>query len=697
MLKKGKEKPGYARLLDAWEPPDGAGDPVGCLATTFTFDSAFFEEECLGRFLDMNFSPEEANESRLYIIEREEKLGQLTCAAVLADQKYCRGLRSLGWDLLMARLPNQKKLHAKLSILRWSRLIRIIVGSANLTPEGYRKNLEIFSTLDYTQDNTLNLECLIQGLGFMDEAITYAQLPGSTEQPDIARWKRFVLETRKQAKIWGAKTKADDSKHSKVFPIFTGTGRGSVIKQMIDLWPESNPPEKAWVMSPFFDPPAVTNKPTQEVWKALKKRGSAELSIYTSGEKEGDGTLRLNVPKSVLAAEPMGRPGVITRFYQIENENKEEQALRLLHAKVLSFSNDRWLLFLLGSSNFTSAGLGLRNSANLEANLAYLIDSRKSKKEYRQLLDYFMNGKYLDSQKILWLEDIAEIEKQETLAGIALHPFFGSVILEKDDQANLVLHFYFVRESPACWSIDFTELDSTDLKVLTETEWSGKGRPGELIIPWLHKNYPSGFKVTWQNSGGEAWWPVNVQDKNVLPPPEELRDLSLDTLIEIISSAGSWYQIINLMKRKKHRGATDQNINDLDPLNRFDASGYILQRTRRLSRALQQLKERLGRPVVSLDSLEWRLKGPVGARALVEAIKREIRNPEEQCFLIAELCLDLSRVEPQEAEGTLKAQVVKSVIRDFIEEITRGLNLDSIQTNKGLLTYINEAFQRIVA
>ena len=40
-----------AKLLDAWTAPEGAGEPVGCIATSFTFDAVFFEEECLGRFL----------------------------------------------------------------------------------------------------------------------------------------------------------------------------------------------------------------------------------------------------------------------------------------------------------------------------------------------------------------------------------------------------------------------------------------------------------------------------------------------------------------------------------------------------------------------------------------------------------------------------------------------------------------------
>ena len=41
-------------LLELWRPPRGAKDPVGCLTTTYTFDPAFFEEECLARFLEID-------------------------------------------------------------------------------------------------------------------------------------------------------------------------------------------------------------------------------------------------------------------------------------------------------------------------------------------------------------------------------------------------------------------------------------------------------------------------------------------------------------------------------------------------------------------------------------------------------------------------------------------------------------------
>jgi hypothetical protein len=45
------KKEGYGKLLDAWVPPQNAGDSVGCIATSYTFSPVFYEEECLSRFL----------------------------------------------------------------------------------------------------------------------------------------------------------------------------------------------------------------------------------------------------------------------------------------------------------------------------------------------------------------------------------------------------------------------------------------------------------------------------------------------------------------------------------------------------------------------------------------------------------------------------------------------------------------------
>ena len=73
-----------ARLLDYWSPPEGAGDPVACLATTFTFDADFFTQDCLARFLSLSTVASEGDRisSIVALLEEEDRLSeaQVSCA-----------------------------------------------------------------------------------------------------------------------------------------------------------------------------------------------------------------------------------------------------------------------------------------------------------------------------------------------------------------------------------------------------------------------------------------------------------------------------------------------------------------------------------------------------------------------------------------------------------------------------------------
>jgi hypothetical protein len=61
-------------LLGFRERQDADGPPIGCLATTCTFDARFFEEQCLARFVGMESAHRE--DSRADLNEREDRLSQ---------------------------------------------------------------------------------------------------------------------------------------------------------------------------------------------------------------------------------------------------------------------------------------------------------------------------------------------------------------------------------------------------------------------------------------------------------------------------------------------------------------------------------------------------------------------------------------------------------------------------------------------
>jgi len=292
MKQRDDAKPGHGRILEAWEPPDEAGEPLGCVATTFTFEPHFFEEECLARFLALETAPEDG---AAYLIEREEKLAQLACAAVLVDQHHARGMRHLRWDLLAARIPGAI-LHAKVALLLWSRCARLIVASANLTETGYRRNHEVFGVLDYFEGSEAPLSVLEDIVGFLRRAVAFTAADPANPGPAVSRWNIFLEEqVQKRCRRWGARQPPRGLSKTRVFAVTTGPDRPNAFRQLDRIWPASSPPAEAFVVSPFFDPPGTPNRPARELWGLLRRRGSPTVQFEVTAEDVPGGGAAANV------------------------------------------------------------------------------------------------------------------------------------------------------------------------------------------------------------------------------------------------------------------------------------------------------------------------------------------------------------------------------------------------------------------
>ena len=373
MKRKKDEKPGYARLLDAWTPPPNAGEPIGCVATSFTFSSVFFEQECLGRFVQLETDADE--DGAAFLVEREEKFSQIVCASALVDQRHARGLRSLRWDLLAVRLPTGI-LHAKVSLLLWTNAARVIVGSANLTEDGYRRNHEVFGVLDYFPGGSAPLDVFRDLIAFLEKAAGYVDPNANTPNAAIARLQAFFNRAQITTREWGIEERPSGGS-PRIHAILTGPNLGSVFEGMKAVWRESTPPEKVWVISPFFDPPEAPNVPAQKIWQCLRQRGNARVCYIMRGEEiEGTDEVRLFGPQT-LRWKPANRP-VTVGFERLKTE-----LTRPLHAKCLWFQGTQWFAYVCGSSNFTSAGLGIGMTRNLEANLGYLVKFNRDKEATR--------------------------------------------------------------------------------------------------------------------------------------------------------------------------------------------------------------------------------------------------------------------------------------------------------------------------
>jgi hypothetical protein len=686
MKKKQKpSQPGYGRILDAWVPPATAGEPIGCVATSFTFSPALFEEECLGRFVALETSA--AEDGPAYLVEREEKLSQLSCAAALVDQHHARGLRSLRWDLLPARI-SRGILHAKVSLLLWSSHARVIVGSANLTEDGYRRNQEVFGVLDYYDGGEAPLEVLSEIREFLRGAVTFATPDNAMQGAAVERWQEFLERVGQATRRWGSAEAPRGFSKTRVMAVLTGPKRPSLLATVGERWPDGSPPDQAYVISPFFDPPAAGNEPAKQLWSLLKQRGAAGVEFdVTAEEVPGENALLLHAPQSLMTAQPAQRPQVETVFKRLRLEES-----RPLHAKCLWLENERIALHLVGSSNFTSAGLGVGSIQNLEANLAFCVahdagDARKSLSQAWPPGDEIPDGVELRWQP-------REDEGEDSPAGelLILPSAFGSASFDSDAGKHFVA-LGIAGNPPAGWVL-FPEED--EQPVVTAAQWEAQNRPPVLRLDWTNQRAPSGFRVAWNESGGMAWWPVNVVHGTALPPPDELKNLPLEVLINILTSAKPLHLALAAWLRRKAAGGANAHPQALDPHKRVDTSAFLLQRTRRVSWALSALRQRLEKPVYSLESLTWRLRGPVGAVALAQAIGGEARSEAERCFLLTELCLDLARVRPQVGPGSLSKQRVQAALQELIREIHGGLSPAALSADPGLSGYVTAAFAEVL-
>lgn len=647
-MKGAGKSAGHGKLLEAWVPPEGAGDSIGCLATSFTFDSVFFEEECLGRFLRLETDPTE--DGPLYLLEREEKLAQLSCAVALVDRNHCRGSRSLRWDLMPTHVT-KGVFHAKVSILHWANCIRIIVASANLTENGYRRNQEIFASLDFRPDSEAPIECLNQITSFLHDILAGGITGGDDKAK--ARASTFLERMGPLVEGWNIR----DTRDVKVFPVLVGQDRSSAIAQLTKLWPGNVLPTEAKVVSPFFDQQdANEDVPTTSVWgELLRKRGRAGIRYFLQVDDVAGSDERLvRAPKTLVESMPTGRQQVFTKFERILIDQD-----RLLHAKAIWLEDDRWVLYLIGSSNFTSAGLGL-GVTNIEANLAFLLDKTRQKKQVHNMALAFPEGEVLNiDETIQWLPNPPEGEDEPSSEDVTLPLGFRSAVYRHSEAgAEVILE---IANPPDGWILYREEDDKQPW--YGKSAWDVAGRPTKAVVAWPAERPPSGFWVTWRDAPGKAWFPVTVDAPNSLPPPEELRNLPLDVLVDVLTSSRPLHRIESLRRLLKKRGEGDPD-NDgtdalIDPHKRVDTSRFLLQRTRRVSWALGALRERLERPVMSAESLWWRLRGPVGVTALAQALEKESQSPEETAFMITELILELHRVRLQANSGYVEPDTIR--------------------------------------
>jgi len=662
-------------MLDLWRPPKDAGDPVGCLATTYTFAPGLFDEQCLARFLEIESEPN--REDLAFLLERESRLGAVY-AGVLADQTQAGVEHSYRWDVLPVRIRSGKQ-HAKLSLLVWDAYVRIIVASANLTEQGYRTNYEVAVPVDLSPKGG-NLDALRDALTFLRGLIRL--VPGLADQsPVVLRAETFLTDVERRAKHWTPDRRRQSVRQNLVFTmpaqVALVPARSSLDDVLKECRVHGGSPKEVRIASPFFDGNAESSQVMASLCKLMARANRRDVRLCVPAVRdEASKAWRIAAPKALLTTPQRYNAKMCVEALPDKDPDKN---LRPWHAKMIAFCAEEYSALMVGSSNFTSAGMGIGQRRNAEANLLTIVQHEAFAREAGVLEAVWPKVTQIPNpESAEWLGAEPEHEEEEQASSRPVPPGFLAAIYRAGARRQVVLHLEPC-QLPSQWRVCATGKDT--LELLTSDAWQGEGQKALVEIAWDAVQPPDKLLVQWDDN--EAFLPLNVDDRRELPPPPQLDKMTADDMLGILAASdpSAAYRAWAKSQQPDDQGEDELDSAvpvDLDPLKRYDLHATFLHRIRRRAGVLAQLRANLQRPVSGRQALEWRLRGLVGIEALAERLVRNLSNAngsiDEALLTLADFLIVLREVDYQFSDGSLKKEEYDEVFLPFLKELTKDLH-----------------------
>jgi hypothetical protein len=693
-------------LTDYWSAPVlpghseevGAGAPMACIATTYTFDAAFFEVELLPRFLGVKFDNTEREIS--FLVEREQALGTVR-ACVLVDHT-CVDARqtTLRWDQMAVRVPGGAQ-HAKIVVLAWERWLRIIVSSANLTRQGYRRNREIAGVLDFfDREDSIPLQVAMHVLGFLSE------VPGTGWiQAHEAAKERFV------STIEFVRSRLGRWQHAPIDftprelprvsflagrPAMSGHRMLSVIDQVAELW-GTRKARDVTVMTPFVGETEGGMERLVGRLMDLSHRSAGSVQTYLAipghpSQEPGNKKMISDLPSTFRDSwnSSWGEIQKGPTIYIVPPARKGEKINRILHAKGISlFDGDRDLL-LCGSSNFTPHGMGV-GVANMEANLCFQ-DGLKARDRLDARLPVRWYEDDNDSCDDVFWPAKAEPPEDESPRQPTLPPVFVAVTFN-EQTAKMTAFFDATSPLPSAWSWARPGAKANDTgTILLDSLWM-KSVPSEgrltVELPVSMRGLTlTCVRVAWTDEQGQSQsglLPVQTESLEDLLPAELFRGLTADHIMNCLISGREPAELVGENESDPgHLSSVAALAQAYDPLRQIDTTGYTLYQIRKLGQTLAVLAERLLRTVRTREAATYRLRqDPLGPIALADALAKDLSIQEEPletsqikisqlAFSFAEIALTLAhvcrRVRADRNPGDYDSRAIyRDVIRDLLE------------------------------
>lgn len=598
------------KLIDRLQPDLKDGHVEAILATSYEFDPDFFDTDLLPTLLGLGAWDDLSWRARV-ALERELAATSAVALAVDAGPYREQRPRSLRVDLRAASEPG-RIMHAKVTVVVQPRAVRLAVGSANITANGYRNNREAVTVLVASEKNRAHAALIAAALENAPAALGPWWSPACEQV-------RALAQSRVAPWVDGPSDAASF--------VWSG-GKDRLFERFVEEWPQNEPIRRLRIISPFWSEEVPTGPLTTFI-AFLRRRSllaaDAEVDLYTEARAiQKDRFLPMLPPSyATLDIEQLAIRArvwaVDPRVSKDEIERDAVQAIRCLHAKVLLVEGAKTSLAYVGSANFTAQGWGFSDArAHVEAGL--LVRGRRGG------LDALIPP--ITGEACTLAEAATtKIQLEGQASGTPWPRFIDDVRLVEDVGHPDCLHLRVrvnVEDVAGAWRL--TLPGSNGAMTLVE---AGPGGGAEHVVALSAEALRTLLReqhviVQWWACTDSTAFPINVDEpaRDALPIAPDAKKPGEHDLVSYYQGRIAWEELFAMADDD----ATSKQALSFDGKSLVDTTRIQSYQIREFVEALRGIRDDLKSAVRSEAAMRFALRGPVSPIALAREVFASARG-----------------------------------------------------------------------
>jgi len=634
------------KLIDKLVPDRSWGSMRGLLSTTYELGPDFLEMDFLPSVFGLGAWDDRSWASRIAL---EKHLSQIDAAVILTDARRYRGRpRSLRLEVKPAVTPRGSALHAKITLVLFERAVRLIVGSANLTERGYRRNREAVASVTAMQGSR------------KDASLIYQALIGAS--PALDPWlsaaaRKLISDSLDTLRPWMKENADPDTTFQWTY------GQTKLWREYLARWPSGETIKRLSIVSPFWSENAGLT--LSALLKETKIAGAlaidAEVRLLTDAFEGPNGEVlpilppgyasynwaALGVKATAQAVSPKVLPAELAGMEGFTGT-------RALHAKIVLMEGVKNGLAYLGSANFTAHGwgfLGNQMAANVEAGL--IIRRPLQTGIFDTLIpDLVGTPILLTSGNFHSLQAPEHSSEDEPWPEFILQVLLAPAGAD-DSELELSIEVDPVGASLP-WSARILDKEGFPGEILTSIETDIEGSRRSVRVPLSSQTLTrlltdQEILICWCDCPRGRAVPLNVEAsaRMRLPISPAQRRIQETDLLFYYQGRISWEELFP--DPEPPPGPSDASAVPATPAAGVDKSRIQSYQIREFVEALTGISQDLAASVQSESSMRLALLGPVSPLALAytvcDAVDSGFRSPMAAAFQLVEIlaCIKSAR------------------------------------------------------